>query len=63
MNELDIEILKAKQKVKDLRECKKHLRKLNKFKLLIYKPPVYFVVNDIWDSMCYTFLRMVGKHE
>jgi len=61
MNEIDLEIIKAKQKIKDLRECKKQMRKLHKLKQLRYKPPVYFIVNDVWDTLCYTFLRMVKK--
>lgn len=61
MNEIDLEIVKAKQKIKDLQKVKKQMRKLHKLEQVLYKPPVYFVVNDIWGTLCYTFLRIVRK--
>jgi len=62
-SEIDLQIINTKHKLKELKDIKRQSRKLHKLQQLRYKPPVYFIVNDIWDTLCCTLLEMVKSDD
>jgi len=58
MNELDIELTKAKQKVKDIKKLKRLRRKLNRAERVAYQKPIHIFI-DLVDTICFTFRDMV----
>ena len=59
--EIDKEILDTRFKLKQLSQLKKQYKKLSKVRLIGYKPPVYFVFNDVVNSCLNTFERLVKR--
>ena len=57
MSDLDLEYIKAKQKVKDIRRLRRMQKKLNRLETKVHKPAPYFVFLDLVD----TFLSLVQK--
>jgi len=56
---IDKEIFLTKQRLRNLYECKKAKRKLKRMREESYHPPVFMIVSDWIDTICYTIERLI----
>jgi len=60
MEMLEVELVEAKQKVKDIKKLKRMMKKQKHMQERLYKPPVHIVFTDMVDSVCLTFENIVN---
>ena len=58
---MNVEIQKAKQRIKDLENVKKQHRKLKQLEKEYYKLPPIEIFSDWINTICLTFENMVRK--
>lgn len=61
LSKIDLELIKAKQKVKDIKKLKRMMKIQNHMKERLYKAPVHIVFSDMIDSICLTFENIVKR--
>ena len=59
MNELDVELVKARKRVKDIKKLKRMQKKVKRLEETVYKPHPYYVFKDIVDC----FIELVLYHK
>jgi len=61
LDEIDLELIKAKKRVKDLKKLKRQYKKTTRLLTQNYKPPVRCIVSDWIDSVCFCFENLVNR--
>lgn len=61
MDEIELELIKAKKRVKDIKKIKKMKREVKRLQFERYKPSMRILVGTWIDSVCLTFENLVKR--